>query len=292
MEFGVLLPQFAGATWEKISSTARTAEDAGFDSLWFVDHVYGFPPEGGILEPWTLLSALAPVTRTVGLGAQVFCQSFRSPALMAKMASTLQIVSDGRLHFLIGAGWYEDEYRAFGYEFPPARTRFEQLRDTVRICRGMWESLGAPFTYEGTHYAVDGVVNLPPPSSPISLGVGGVGDRVLDLIASDCDEWNCPASSLHEYPQRKAVLEGRLAKYGRDVRRTQQVVFSPGDGDPPAALQLFNPQLGLVGSVEQMCDRVGQFAEAGVTGLFGMPARRASLDLIAEALPELRKAAG
>lgn len=289
MEFGVVLPQIAGATWEKASETAKFAEAAGFDSLWLVDHVYGFPPEGGILEPWTVLSALAPITSRVALGAQVFCQSFRNPALMAKMATTLQLVSAGRLHFLMGAGWYQEEYEAYGYQFPSAGVRFDQLRDTVRICKGMWAANGDRFTYHGSQYSVDAALNLPAPTHPIKIGVGGTGDRVLDLIAAEADEWNCPASSLYEYAAKKQVLEARLAHHGRDVRRTTQIVMAPGDRDIPPGLQMFAPKRGLIGSVEQMCDRVGQLAEDGISGLFGMVPGRAALEALAQALPELRK---
>jgi hypothetical protein len=91
---------------------------------------------------------------------------------------------------------------------------------------------------------------------------------------------------------RKRFLDDRLAHYGRDVRRTVQIVFSPGDGESPAAFQGFNPHLGLTGSADQMVARVGELAELGVSGLFGMPAGRRALDAIAEALPVLRKAAG
>ena len=291
MEFGLVLPQLAGASWDRVARTAASAEDAGFDSLWVIDHVLGFPPEGGILEAWTLLSALAATTSRVGLGAQVFCQSFRNPALMAKMATTFQDISGGRLRFLIGAGWYEEEYRAFGYPFPRAGARFGELRDTVRILRGMWESHGEPFTYSGDHYSVEAVRNVPPPPAPIPIGIGGTGRRVLDLTAAEADEWNCPASSLPSYGDLWAALEDRLAHHGRQVRRTVQIVFAPGAAEPPPGLAFFNPHLGLRGSTAEMADRVGQLAAQGITGLYGMVADRAAMEVMAEALPELRAAA-
>ena len=289
-EFGVVLPQTRGATWEQTLEFAQAAEAAGFDSLWLIDHVYGFPPDSGILEAWTLLSALAPVTETVGLGAQVFCQSFRNPALMAKMTTTLDLVSGGRMHFLIGAGWFQAEYEGFGYDFPPPGVRFAELRDTVRICRGMWDSNGSPFTYEGKHYRVKDVVNLPAPTRRIPLGIGAGGDRMLDLIAREADEWNCPAALLGTYDERVRFLEERLAKYERDVRRTLQIVFAPGEGDPPAGLAMFNPQLGVVGSEDRMTQRVGELKEKGVSGLFGIVPGRRGMDAMAEALPALRAA--
>ena len=289
MELGVVLPQTAGGTWQRAARTAAFAQDAGFDSLWVVDHVYGFPPEGGILEAWTMLSALAATTERVGLGAQVFCQSFRNPALMAKMGATLQEISGGRLHFLIGAGWYQEEYEAFGYRFPPAGERVGQLRDTVRILRGLWQPEGEPFTYDGPHYSVKEALNRPAPPHPISIGIGGSGPRVLDLIAAEADEWNCSAASLPDYPNLKRIMDERAAHHGRSIRRTAQIVFAPGDEEPPPALAFFNPHLGLRGSTQQMIDRVGELSDAGITGLFGMAAGRTALERMAEALPDLRK---
>lgn len=288
MRIGIVLPQTAGATWERASRTAAHAEEAGFDSVWVIDHLNGFPPEGGIMEAWTMLSALAATTSRIGLGAQVFCQSFRNPALMAKMATTLQHISGGRLQFLIGAGWYQEEYEAFGYPFPAAGVRIEELRDTVRICRGMWESGGEPFSYEGRHYSVRSVMNRPAPEHPISIGVGGRGARVLDLTAAEADEWNCPAAALPQYPQLKRTLEERLEAHGRQVRRTLQLVFAPGEEAVPAGLAGFNPDLGLRGSTGQMVDRLGQLAEDGISGVFGMVANRAALEAVAAVLPELQ----
>lgn len=289
MEFGIVVPQTGSVTWSAVVEAAKTAEDAGFDSIWVADHVYGMPPQSGILESWTMLSGLAPLTSRVGLGAQVFCQSFRNPALMAKMATTLQLMSRGRLHFLIGAGWYEEEYRAYGWDFPPSRIRLEQLRDTVRILRGLWNAEDKPFSYEGRHYSVHNALNVPAPDPPPTLGIGGTGNRMLDLIAAEADEWNCTAVLLPEYQERKHFLEERLAHHGRDVRRTQQIVFSPGDREPPAALSAFNPHLGLVGSTEQMAQRVGELRDLGISGLFGMPAGRRAVQAMAEALPALRR---
>jgi alkanesulfonate monooxygenase SsuD/methylene tetrahydromethanopterin reductase-like flavin-dependent oxidoreductase (luciferase family) len=289
MEFGFVLPQTAGAKWDRAARVADYAVESGFDSLWVIDHVYGFPPEGGILEAWTMLSALAATTERVGLGAQVFCQSFRNPALMAKMGTTLQEISGGRLHLLMGAGWYREEYEAFGYPFPMPGERLGQLRDYIRILRGLWEAGGQPFSYAGEHYSVSEALNRPAPEQPIRIGLGGSGPRLLDLAAAEADEWNCPAVSLPEYDRLKQIIDERSESYGREVRRTLQIVFAPGDAEPAPGLEIFNPHLGLRGSTQQMVDRVGELADAGITGLFGMPGVRGALEGMAEALPELRK---
>jgi hypothetical protein len=213
-EFGVILPQFA-TTWEDLERFARRAEDAGFDSVWAVDHLIGFPrPEDGILEAWTVMSALAAATSRISIGAQVLCQSFRSPALLAKMATTLDLISGDRLRFLVGAGWLEAEYRAFGYPFPPAGDRVAQLEDTVRICRGMFDAGTEAFSYQGRAHSVSDVTNVPAPNRRIPIGIGAVGDRMLDLVARFGDEWNvprgrtsCPASNSYVLTRSQPVLD-------------------------------------------------------------------------------------
>jgi alkanesulfonate monooxygenase SsuD/methylene tetrahydromethanopterin reductase-like flavin-dependent oxidoreductase (luciferase family) len=136
MHVGVVLPQ-VNADWDKVLDEARFAEELGVDSVWVIDHVLGFPPPKGILEAWTVMSALAAATTRVQIGAQVLCQSFRNPALLAKMAATLDGISNGRLRLLVGAGWFEQEYRQYGWDFPAPGTRIGELRDTVRILKGL-----------------------------------------------------------------------------------------------------------------------------------------------------------
>ncbi|MBW3663336.1 MAG: LLM class flavin-dependent oxidoreductase [Actinobacteria bacterium] len=287
LEFGVLLPQL-GAGWDQARRFARHAEDGGFDSVWVADHLLGLPPEKGILEAWTVMSAVAAVTDRVGIGAQVLCQSFRGSGLLAKMATTLDLVSGGRLRFLVGAGWYEAEYDAFGFEFPPAGQRVEETEDTIRICRAMFDAGGEPVTYEGHHLSVHEVVNVPPPQRPIPIGVGCTGDRMLDVTARLADEWNYPATALGRYDERRRTFDERVAEHGREVRRSTQIVFSPGERELPPFYDMFRPDLGIRGSRDQMVDRVGALAAAGLTGFYGFVADEQALDELAEALPDLR----
>lgn len=290
-EVGVVLPQLGGS-WPDVVRVARRAEEAGFDSVWVVDHLVGFPPESGILEAWTLMSALAGATSRIGIGAQVLCQSFRSPALLAKMATTLDLVSGGRLRFLVGAGWFEPEYKAFGYRFPSAGERVAAVEDTVAICRGMFDAGTAPFSYDGLLHHVDAVRNIPPPSRRIPIGIGGVGSRMIDLVARCADEWNVPAMVLGSYARRRALLEERLAVHGRDVRRSAQIVFAPGDRPVPPLLEMFKPELGLRGSTDQMVERAGQLSAEGITGLYGFVPDEAALDDLAAVLPDVRTVFG
>lgn len=270
MHIGVVLPQ-VGADWERVRDAARHAEEVGADSVWVIDHVLGFPTDRGILEAWTVMSALASVTERVEIGAQVLCQSFRSPALLAKMSATLDGISGGRLRLLLGAGWYQNEYEAFGWDFPPPGVRVEQLQDTIRILRGLLDS-DDPFTYEGRHHRVREAVNVPGPRRrPFPIEVGGAGDRILATIAREADGWNCPGAALGILDDRLAALERECERRGRsmsDLRLTCQIVCAVGDDEAMAdpRLAMFSPQLGLIGSAQQAADRAGELLEKGIEG--------------------------
>lgn len=291
LEFGVLLPQL-DAGWEEVRRFARRAEDAGLDSVWVSDHLLGLPPEKGILEAWTVMSAVAGMTERVGVGALVLCQSFRSPGLLAKMATTLDLVSGGRLRFLLGAGWHESEYEAFGLPFPPAGQRVAQTEDAIAICRGMFDARGEPFSHAGRHHSVHEVINAPPANRRIPIGVGCTGDSMLDLTARLADEWNHPAPALGRYDEHRRVFDDRVAEHGREVRRSTQIVFTPGERELAPFFDMFRPDLGIRGSRDQMAQRVGELADAGLTGFYGFVADEQALDELAEALPELRAVAG
>jgi alkanesulfonate monooxygenase SsuD/methylene tetrahydromethanopterin reductase-like flavin-dependent oxidoreductase (luciferase family) len=269
MEIGLVLPQ-VGADWPRVLDAARHAEDSGADSVWVVDHVLGFPPERGILEAWTVMSAVAASTQKVEVGAQVLCQSFRNPALLAKMAATLDQVSGGRLRMLVGAGWFEAEYTAYGWQFPAPGRRVSELQDTIRILRGLLAST-EPFTYEGRHYSVREAVNAPAPAHPIAIEIGGAGDRVLRTIAREADGWNCPGAALPMLEDRLGFLAKACADRGRvigDLRLTCQIVCAVGDeeGAQHPGLAMFAPQFGLIGSVEDATRRASELVEKGFSG--------------------------
>src|SRR5215470_14282512 len=138
IRFGALLRQ-ADNRWSSIAESARICDDLGFHSIHFIDHLLALPdPTGDILESWTALTACAAITRRVRLGGNVLCNGFRSPALLAKMGASLDVISGGRFELGIGAGWHEPEYSAYGFDFPPPGVRIAQLGEAVKIIKALW----------------------------------------------------------------------------------------------------------------------------------------------------------
>lgn len=223
---GVFLP-LAGLSFPTLRARAELIERLGYESLWLDDHFW-FPtrPDEDHLEVWTALSALAVATRRLVLGPLVLCQSYRSPALVGKMAASLAAVADGRLALGFGAGWMEEEYRAYGYRFPPGRERLEQLEEAVEILRRLWRDERA--TFRGVHYRVEGAPQLPKPRH-LPLLLGGASDRLLRLAARHADGWNCPNPAWRELAAKRDRLQRFCESVGRDpgeIEVSEQVMVS------------------------------------------------------------------
>src|SRR5882672_12969285 len=185
MDLGVQIePQF-GFSYESVRDIARAAHTAGFTRLWVSDHLFLGKDSVAqdCLEAWTLLAALARDTEGIRIGPMVTAQSYRNPALQAKMAAGVDHMSGGRLEFGVGAGWKEDEYRAYGYDFPSPGDRVEQLREGLEITRRLWQDDRA--TYHGKHYRIDDAVCAPKPNQRPRppIWIGGAGPRVMRLAA-------------------------------------------------------------------------------------------------------------
>lgn len=279
MQFGVCLPQF-GATWNQVREVAQAAEEANFDSVWCVDHFVGIPFEkDGPFEAWTELSAVAAITRRVRVGHQVLCVSFRSPALLAKMAASLDVVSDGRLIVGLGAGWHESEYTTYGYEFPPIGTRLAQLGETLEILRRMWTEERASFA--GRHFTIRDAVCAPKPvQRPLPIMIGGGGERVLlKMVARHANIWNNLGAYHADVGRKREVLAGHCRAIGRDpseiavaqqtlaavaldkaeaTRRTTQVFDELGFLDGA-------PDLALTGTPDEIRARIARNQQLGVT---------------------------
>jgi F420-dependent oxidoreductase-like protein len=229
VQFGIQIePQF-GFTWETVRDIARDAEELGATGLWVSDHLFlnATSEKTDCLEAWTLLAALTQTTKRLRLGTLVSCQSYRNPALLAKMAASVDVMSGGRLEFGIGAGWKELEYRAYGYDFPAAGVRVEQLIDTIEICKRMWSEDKA--TYHGKHYRIDEAQCSPKPlQQPLRLWVAGSKPRLMRVIAKHADAVNVGGFALPEaYAAAMRELEGACDRIDRDPTTIRRSHFGP-----------------------------------------------------------------
>jgi F420-dependent oxidoreductase-like protein len=228
MIFGTFIPQgwkmeLAGIAdpqdkWAKALEIAMLAEDLGYDSLWAYDHVHNVPVPAHetMFECWTTLAAVSQRTSRIRLGQMVGCASYRNPALLAKITSNLDVMSGGRLDWGIGAGWYQNEYDAYGYEFLPARDRIRVLRETVEIVKLMWSEPDAG--YEGRFFTIRGAQCDPKPLQrphpPVWIGGGGE-QLTLRVVARHATHSNF-GGKPHEFAHKCEVLKGHCAAVGRD----------------------------------------------------------------------------
>ena len=240
MRIGAMVPLAYGdtepgraPTFAETLAFGRTAEAVGLDSIWTFDHlIFRFPdePEEGLNEAWTTLTALAPVVPRVELGILVMCSSFRNAGLLAKMAGTLDEISDGRLILGLGCGWHEPEYEAFGFPFDHRVGRFEEdLEVTTRLLRGETVEL------EGRWSRYKAAKLLPPPNRQPPILVASKGERMLDLTAKWADAWNTAWFGAVDdvLRERVADLDAACLRVGRkpeDIRRTVGIrIREPGE---------------------------------------------------------------
>jgi F420-dependent oxidoreductase-like protein len=212
----------ASALFERVSTAAREAEAAGFDAVFVMDHFYQLPMLGAVdaemLEAYPLLGALAAQTSRVRLGTLVSGNTYRNPAHLAKIVTTLDVVSRGRAILGIGAGWFEPEHRGYGFEFPPIGERLSRLDEALAIIRGMLR--GERPSFDGRYYRTEEALNVPAPVQPggPTILIGGTGEqRTLRLVARYADEsnWTC---SPAEFPRKLEALDKHCAAVGRPRR--------------------------------------------------------------------------
>jgi len=282
--------------FEHVAAVAGSAERAGFDTVFVMDHLYQLMFLGGssqpMLEGYMLLSALAARTEKVNLGTLVTGVTYRNPAHLGKIVTTLDVVSRGRAICGIGAAWYEEEHRAFGYDFPPVARRFEMLDEAVTILRGMFA--GGTVDHAGRHFRTEALVNVPPPvrAGGPPLLIGGSGEKkTIPMAAARADaiNFNC---TVEEAPHKTEVLLRALeaAGRGRDEINVTLLIslvtaetaaevddllrgLLVGRGMDPSMLDNdgFRAQLTsrmVVGTWDEVADRLGSLTE-GPTGLDG-----------------------
>ena len=272
LKVGLILPdterEMGGATarWGDLVQMARMAEDLGFDSIWNADHlIYRFPEkeEQGPWECWSLLAALAAVTARIEIGPLVSCASFRNPALLAKIADTVDEISGGRLVLGLGAGWHEPEYIAFGYPFDHRVSRFAEA---IAIIHGLLRTRSVDF--EGAYYSARDCELRPrgprPQGPPIMIG--SVAPRMLGLLASYGDIWNAWArQSLAELEDDRRKVDAALEEAGRDpasVERTVSLLVDlpTATGRPSEEKSGFKPR-----EPAELAAHLASYADAGIS---------------------------
>lgn len=305
MHLGLALPHYDTShrnepvAWTSVRDCALAAERSGFSSVWVSDHLfldwgkYGGPAtRQASLECWTTMAALAAATSRVRVGSLTLCNDLRSPALLAKMAASLDVLSGGRLDVGMGAGWYEPEYRAAGIDFDPAGTRIRRLGEAVEIAGRLLA--GEELTFDGDHYQVQEAICLPRPvqSPRPPIWVGGKGDLLLRTAARVADGWNFSwIGSFETYAERSRAADEACAAEGRDpstltrsvgayvlagrddadlrarferlVERTPEGVFPPQSNGGAVSWETFRRDH-VTGTVAEVTDRLGRLSELGV----------------------------
>jgi len=298
-QFGVCLPVYAGASafdynvdFGVIKSTISDCEELGFNSLWVPDHLT-LGRDGYNLECWTVLSAASQLCESMRLGTLVLCAAHRSPALLAKMAATLDVLSNGRMELGLGAGWRASEQISYGLPWEPsAKARVQRLIETVEIVKGMWSN--ESFTYSGRYYNVKDAVCAPKPlQKPYPrIWLAGKGEKlVLKTVAKYADGWNVDEISPEEFARKLAVLHAHCRSLGTDYDRIVKslenfvlisdkaedlervVSWSNWAADAQAEYGESKPVVGhledmetkyILGTVREVTDRVADYVKTGV----------------------------
>jgi F420-dependent oxidoreductase-like protein len=227
MRFGTFIPQgwrfdLVGIDpadqWNAMSTLAQQADQGPWESLWVYDHLHTtpVPSEEATHEAWTLMAAFAASTSRIRLGQMCTCMGYRNPAYLAKVAATIDIVSGGRVEMGIGGGWYEHEWRAYGYGFPAIPQRLGMLREGVQIMEQAWTTGTA--TLDGDHYQVDGAIVRPLPlqEGGIPIWVAGAGEKVTLKIAARFASYTNFTGSAEEFTHKSEVLRGHCERLGTD----------------------------------------------------------------------------
>ncbi len=281
LKVGIFLPfnerQMAGATarWVDLLAMARRAEEAGFDSVWVADHLlFRFGPRTlGVWECWSMLAALAAATTRIELGPLVSCTSFRNPALLAKMADTVDEISGGRLVLGLGAGWNEDEFRAFGYPYDHRVGRFEEALTIIATLLREGR-----IDFDGTYYQARECELRPrgprPQGPPILIGAMAHAERMLRLTATHADQWNAwlafGRSRPDEIPPLRDKVDAACRAAGRDpaaLARTVTVTVDLIDqpDSRPTFAQRGVAQVPLTGSPDALAEQLTAFAREGIS---------------------------
>jgi len=283
--FGLHLPLYTypgtppDRLFDRVVEQAQAAEAAGFTLVTVMDHlnqIPGIAPQGEpMLEAWSVLAALARETARVRLGTLVTGVTYRNPALLAKTATTLDVISGGRAVFGLGAAWFEAEHDGFGFDFPPIRERMDRLDEALEIVRGMFTHERS--TFEGRHYRTHGAINVPRPVQPGGprILVGGGGEqRTLRIAARHADMTHWFPLGLDVLQRKTGILAGYCEAIGRDPATVERTLAAPvlvaADEATAEQMRALLPEERrahvAAGTPEQAADGLRPYLDAGFTG--------------------------
>ena len=292
-------------TWEQWLALAAACEQHGLEGLFRSDHYQSVMGrrERGSLDAWATLAALAARTSRLRLGTLFSPATFRHPSVLAKNVVTVDHVSGGRVELGLGAGWHEDEHRSYGFEFPPTRVRMERLAEQLEIVHRSWTEEAVSFA--GRHYRLEDLDALPKPVQrphpPLLIG-GGAGPRSVALAARFGDEYNTTLAPLEECRRRRGLLEAAWQEAGRDpatvrfsvmttcvagrdrvelLERVAAMQAITGGGGDPEALVAAPPPHWLLGTAEQLVERLRELEGAGVTRVMLQHLAHHDVDMVA-----------
>ena len=292
-------------SWEQWLALAAACEQHGLEGLFRSDHYQSVMGrrERGSLDAWATLAALAARTSRLRLGTLVSPATFRHPSVLAKNVVTVDHVSGGRVELGLGAGWHEDEHRSYGFEFPPTRVRMERLAEQLEIVHRSWTE--EAFSFTGRHYRLEDLRALPRPVQrphpPLLVG-GGAGPRSVALAARFGDEYNTTHAPVEECRRRRGLLEAAWQEAGRDpatvrfsvmttcvagrdrvelLERVAAMQAITGGGGDPEGLVAAPPPHWLLGTVDQLAERLRELEQAGVTRVMLQHLGHRDVDMVA-----------
>jgi len=285
VEFGVCLPQ-VDVDYDVVKRVALACENAGFNSIWVTDHLLPISSslQESYLECWTILSALSEVTRHVRLGTMVLCSMFRHPSLLAKMASTLDVISRGRVELGLGACWFKSEFEAYGIPFPRAAVRIEMLREALTVMKKMWSERKPVF--QGKYYSINEALCNPKPVQkphpPLWIGTLLGGKLMFETVAKYADGWAIGSwylPSIDEYRQKLEHLRLHFSEVGREFENLKRAIgatciLAENKIELNEKIKKFKPakvtvrkyettQNLLCGTLEECIESIGRYVDAG-----------------------------
>lgn len=282
LKFGAalnLVPAFLKThDWKELRRLTLECEKFSYDSVWIMDH-FGWDTGPNILECWTTLSALSAATSEIRLGTLVLCNSYRHPPLLAKMAATLDVISNGRLDFGIGAGWRQAEYEAAGIPFPSSGVRIAQLKEAIKVIKKIWTDKKS--SYDGKYYSIHeldfgpGLVQKPYPP----IWIGALGENLmLRLVAESANGWNITNQTPQQYAHKMEVLRKHCISRNRNIGEIMKSLLLPVVIDKSSekaerkAKELKPPEISgdsfttrLVGDPDECIEKIREYQNLGMT---------------------------